>query len=72
MRNQDVLLPEVVNNNISDSLVAKELWQRKQTSSSGGYALGLSSFTAIIPWHPLNNYNKAPPPQATLLGSWAL
>ena len=30
--------------------------QRKQTLSSG-YALGLSSFTAIIPWHPVNNYN---------------
>ena len=55
MRNQDVLdcLKYIY---ISDSLVAKELWQRKQTSSSG-YALGLSSFTAIIPWHPVNNYN---------------
>ncbi|MCG8625548.1 MAG: hypothetical protein MJE68_26560, partial [Proteobacteria bacterium] len=41
---------------ISDSLVAKELWQRKQTSPSG-CALGIGSFTAIIPWPPVNNYN---------------
>ena len=29
--------------------VAKDLWQRKQTLSSG-FALGLGSFTAINPW----------------------
>ena len=41
---------------ISDWLVAKELWLRKQTSSSG-CTLGLGSFTAIIPCQPVNNYN---------------
>ena len=35
--------------------VARNLWQRKQTLSSG-FALGLGSFTAIISWHPCNNY----------------
>ena len=35
--------------------VARDLWQRKQTLSSG-FALGLGSFTAINPWHPCNNY----------------
>jgi hypothetical protein len=40
----------------SDSAgVAQELWQRKQTSPSG-YTLGISSFTAIIPGHPVDNY----------------
>ena len=29
--------------------VARDLWQRKQTLSSGS-ALGLGSFTAINPW----------------------
>ena len=29
--------------------VARDLWQRKQTLSSG-FALGLGSFTAINPW----------------------
>ena len=42
--------------NISDSLFAKELWRRKQTSPSGS-ALRIGSFTAIIPRHPVNNYN---------------
>ena len=42
---------------ISDWLVAKELWLRKQTSSSG-CALGLGLFTAIIPCQPVNNYYK--------------
>ena len=37
--------------------VARDLWQRKQTLSSG-FALGLGSFTAINPWHPCNNYYK--------------
>ena len=35
--------------------VARDLWQRKQILSSG-FALGLSSFSAINPWHPCNNY----------------
>ena len=35
--------------------VARDLWQRKQTLSSG-CALGLGSFTAINPWHPCYNY----------------
>ena len=35
--------------------VARDLWQRKQTLSSG-CALGFSSFTAINPWHPCYNY----------------
>ena len=35
--------------------VARDLWQCKQTLSSG-FALGLSSFTAINPWHPCYNY----------------
>ena len=36
--------------------VARDLWQRKQTLSSG-FALGLGSFTAINPWYPCYNYN---------------
>ena len=36
--------------------VAKELWLRKQTSPSG-CALGIASFTAMIPWLPVDNYN---------------
>ena len=35
--------------------VARDLWQCKQTLSSG-FALGLGSFTAINPWHPCYNY----------------
>ena len=37
--------------------VSRDLWQRKQTLSSG-CALGLGSFTAINPWHPCYNYYK--------------
>ena len=36
--------------------VARDLWRRKQTLSSG-FALGLGSFTAMNPWHPCYNYN---------------
>ena len=50
---QHFVSPQVVT---SDSLVAKELWQRKQTSPSGS-ALGIGSFTAIISCHPVNNNN---------------
>ena len=32
--------------------VAKDLWQRKKTLSLG-FTLGLDSFTAINPWHPV-------------------
>ena len=35
--------------------VARDLWQCKQTLSSG-FALGLGSFTATNPWHPCYNY----------------
>ena len=56
---QHFVLPQVVAKYISYSLVAKELWRRKQTSPSGS-ALGIGSFTAIIPWHPVNNYNLMP------------
>ena len=40
---------------ISYQLVVKELWRRKQTSPSGS-ALGIGSFTAIIPGQPVDNY----------------
>ena len=35
--------------------VARDLWQRKPTLSSG-IALGLGRFTAINPWRPGSNY----------------
>ena len=36
-------------------LVAQKIWQRKQTPTSG-FALGIGSFIAIIPGHPVDNY----------------
>ena len=58
MRNQDVLLPEVVNILVIHWLPRNYGNVNKlRPRASSGYALGLSSFTAIIPWHPVNNYN---------------
>ena len=37
------------------TLVTQELWQRKQTCPSG-FVLEIGLFTAIIPWHPVDNY----------------
>ena len=36
-------------------LVVKELWQRKETSAPPS---GVGSFTAVIPWLPVDNYYK--------------
>ena len=40
-------------------LVAQELWQRKQTSPLV-FALGIGSFTAVIPGHPVDKHYSRP------------
>ena len=52
IENLNIVSPRIWNSNQSGEIynrVARDLWQRKQTLSSG-FALRLGLFTAINPW----------------------